>query len=137
MNRVLCSLLFTSSLAIPCQAADLELHVINITELKGMLFWALFDSEEGYSENTSPVMSARNRVQAETLTITLHDLPEGRYAVRLFHDANGNGELDSNMLGIPKEGYGFSNGAGKFGPASYEDAAVDVAGDAHIEIRLR
>jgi uncharacterized protein (DUF2141 family) len=57
--------------------------------------------------------------------------------VRLFHDSNGNGELDRNMLGIPREGYGFSNDAGARGPASFEEAAVSIDGDARIEVPLR
>ena len=137
MIRPLSSLLLALAISLPCQAADVELYIDNIQEIKGALYWAVFDNEDDYEADTSPVMSAQNRVQAKTLRITLHDLPAGRYAVRLFHDANGNGELDSNMLGIPKEGYGFSNGAGKFGPASYEDAAVDVNDDSRIDVRLR
>lgn len=35
------------------------------------------------------------------------DLPPGRYAVSVYHDANGNGRLDT-VAGIPREGFGFS-----------------------------
>lgn len=37
------------------------------------------------------------------------NLPKGRYAVRIFHDENNNGKLDTNFLGIPKESWGTSN----------------------------
>ena len=51
-------------------------------------------------------------------------------AVAAFHDADGNGELGTNILGIPTEGYGFSNGArGFMGPPSFEDAAVTIGSD--------
>jgi uncharacterized protein (DUF2141 family) len=33
----------------------------------------------------------------------------GLYALVLYHDANSNGKIDRNLLGIPKEGFGFSN----------------------------
>jgi uncharacterized protein (DUF2141 family) len=37
------------------------------------------------------------------------DIPPGTYALAVIHDENMNGKLDTNWLGIPKEGYGFSN----------------------------
>ena len=84
------------------------------------------------------------RVQASGLvepgaSIALGDLAPGRYALFAMHDANGNGDLDRNLFGIPTEGYGFSNGAtGTVGPPSFDAAAVSVpsAGPARIVIRL-
>ena len=47
-----------------------------------------------------------------------------------FHDENGNGELDRNVLGIPTEGHAFSNDAtGRMGPPAFADAAVTVGSD--------
>ncbi len=37
------------------------------------------------------------------------EIPRGTYALAVFHDENMNGKLDTNWLGIPTEGYGFSN----------------------------
>ena len=57
----------------------------------------------------------------------VQDLAPGRYALSAFHDENDNGELDTNLMGIPSEGYGFGNDASAaFGPPSFEAAAVDV-----------
>jgi len=59
------------------------------------------------------------------------DLPEGEYAIAVYHDANGNGKMDSNLMGIPTEDYAFSNNAvGKMGPPSYDQAkfALPAAG---------
>jgi uncharacterized protein (DUF2141 family) len=39
----------------------------------------------------------------------------------VFHDENKDGELDTNILGIPSEDYGFSNNVSSwFGPPSWE-----------------
>ncbi len=137
MKRAIASVFLAVQSVNPVHAADVELEVTNITEQRGAIYWALFDNAEAYSTDGAPVVSSQNKVLGETLRITLHDLPEGRYAVRLFHDANANGEMDSNVLGIPVEGYGFSNNAGKFGPAGFEDAAVTVTQSVKIDIRLR
>lgn len=138
MNRpyLLCNALILAS-AVSAQAADITIHVSQISEPEGMVHWALFDSAEAFDEGGVPVISARSKVADSTLSTTVHGLPPGRYAVRLFHDSNGNGELDRNMLGIPSEGYGFSNNAGSRGPASFEDAAVAVQSDTTIEVPVR
>ena len=53
----------------------------------------------------------------------------GVYAVGMLHDENNNGKMDTDMLGIPKEGYGASNDArGSFGPPSVNDARFSYAG---------
>ena len=51
-------------------------------------------------------------------------IPFGKYAIKLFHDANNNDKLDLNLLGIPAEAYGISNDArGMFGLPGFAEAA--------------
>jgi len=56
-----------------------------------------------------------------------------------YHDENDNQKLDRNELGIPSEGYGFSNGAtAKNGPPQFKQAAVSVgATTVPVQITLR
>ena len=62
-----------------------------------------------------------------TVRVIFADVAPGAYAVAVFHDADGDGELAQNFLGMPTEGYGFSNGAvGFMGPPSFADAVVTV-----------
>lgn len=69
--------------------------------------------------------------------IPLGDLAPGRYAFFAMHDANGNGDLDRNFLGIPTEDYGFSNGArGVVGPPSFDAAAITVRGGAPTRVEI-
>ena len=65
-------------------------------------------------------------------------LQPGDYAVSLIHDENGNGKLDTNFLGIPKEGVGFSqNPKISFGPPSYVASKFDMAADKTESIRMK
>lgn len=130
-------LLLALLLARAATAADLTVTITHIDEPGGEVRWALFDSAEDYKAEANPVLSARSRVDGDRLRFTVHDLPSGRYAIKLYHDANANGKLDSNRLGIPTEGYGFSNNAGRFGPPPFEKAAVALKDDLQIAIRLR
>ena len=53
----------------------------------------------------------------------------GTYAVAVFHDENSNGKLDTNFLGIPREGVGASNGArGHLGPPKFDAATFRFPG---------
>jgi uncharacterized protein (DUF2141 family) len=55
--------------------------------------------------------------------VEFDSLKYGEYAVRVFHDKNENEEIDTNVLGIPTEDYGYSNNASAwFGPPSWEKA---------------
>jgi uncharacterized protein (DUF2141 family) len=71
------------------------------------------------------------------VSYTFKDLEKGTYAIKLFHDVNNNGKMDTNMFGIPQEGYGFSNNVGKFGEPDFIDAAFAVDGISAIEIIVR
>lgn len=62
------------------------------------------------------------------VTVTVPDVPPGRYAVQVFHDENGNVTVDRGLFGIPLEGIAFSNDAPiRFGPPDYKVAEITVA----------
>ena len=61
----------------------------------------------------------------------------GRYAAVIAHDENGNGRIDANLIGIPKEGFGFSNNVKPFLSApSFKKAGFAVTGDTTVTIRV-
>jgi uncharacterized protein (DUF2141 family) len=45
----------------------------------------------------------------DEVVVKFEKVQPGIYAIAVFFDKNGNGILDKNFLGIPKEEYGFSN----------------------------
>jgi uncharacterized protein (DUF2141 family) len=68
------------------------------------------------------------------LTFTV---PAGVYAVSAHHDANNNHRMDTNFIGIPKEGYGVSNDArGRFSAPKFADARVTVARDTTLIVHM-
>ncbi|MEO1023251.1 MAG: DUF2141 domain-containing protein [Bacteroidota bacterium] len=101
--------------------ASFTLDIEGIKKATGEVRIAMFDSEQKYKKD--PVYAVVVAVDSNTVSWTVPDLPFGKYAIAVYHDKNTNGKLDTNLLGIPKEQYGFSNNArGKFGPASWKDA---------------
>ncbi len=63
-------------------------------------------------------------------------LAPGRYALSTYHDENGNGRLDANVLGMPTERYGFTGGPASMGAPSFDQAAVDLRADTVVSVTL-
>ena len=61
----------------------------------------------------------------------------GEYTIKIYHDENGNGIHDKNILGIPKEDYAFSNNAvASIGPPDYEKAKFELKNNLIITINI-
>ncbi len=115
----------------------LVVKVKNIKQSEGTVRVALFNSEDSFLDKAFQTKSVK--ANGTEVSIEFTDLPAGEYGLSVFHDANDNGELDKNFVGIPKEGFGFGNNAmGTFGPPSFEKAKVklDSASLSH-EITLK
>lgn len=109
------------------ERSSFQLTIEGIDEEVGEVRIAIFDSESAYNEKEDPIHAVVLDVNNTTLEWNDDDLPYGNYAIAVYHDKNTNGELDTNLLGIPKEAYGFSNNArGRFGPASWGDAHFTI-----------
>ena len=84
---------------------------------------ALCNSSENYKDHKSPFIGKTVSIDKNIAVIEIDDLPFGEYAIKAFHDEDANDDLNTNILGIPSEDYGFSNNArGLFGPPSWEEA---------------
>jgi len=120
------------------EGATLRITVENLKNDKGQVVIAIFASKEDYLKK--PVGEAAVRIRANlTAETEFADLPAGDYAVAVYHDKNGNGDLDT-FFRVPREDYGFSNDArSPFGPPSFAAAAVALGDgeDVHITIRSK
>jgi len=101
----------------------LELKIDGFQNNLGKARIALDNSEEGYNSRGESLRGVKEKIVNRNCTVFFEDLPYGEYAIKVFHDKNDNQKLDKNLLGIPKEAYGFSNNArGTFGPPAFEKA---------------
>jgi uncharacterized protein (DUF2141 family) len=130
---------FALGLALPlvAAAADLRVAVSGGPAAPAVLYVALFDSAEAMAAN-EPLASQKLPMHDGVAQLVFAGLAPGRYAVKTFTDENGNGRLDTNLVGLPTERYGFSNDAvGRMGPPDFEAAAVTVDTDRSIGLRQR
>ena len=138
MNRLSAAIVTaTTLLASAAQAADLTIDVQGVAEAKGKILVAVYDKSEGWLKKA--VKATRVDAVKGSTIVTISGLPEGTYAVSLYHDLDENGKLESNAIGIPTEPIGFSNDAmGAFGPASFDDAKVKLPAEgARIVVTLK
>lgn len=116
---------------------NLEVTIKKVHQKKGgTVRVALFNNSDSFLKKPVKVWEERvNDMEVKALFI---NLDEGEYAISVFHDTNDNRKLDTNIMGIPSEPYGFSNDVmGAFGPPSFERAKFKVEGGTRTVIHLR
>lgn len=121
-----------------CQADRLTVNITGLRSDKGKLYLSLYNSAKGYPKDaTVAYRLAFTEIHNGKATVTLTGLPSGTYAIACYHDENDNGKLDTNFMGIPKEGTGASNNAkSSMGPPKFRDAKFQLAGDTTLTIRM-
>jgi uncharacterized protein (DUF2141 family) len=108
---------------------SLEIVFSGLENDRGTAAIGLMNSADHFENDTAAFRSATPAIKNGEATASFHDLPYGRYAVKIYHDENANGKLDTNFVGYPKESFGFSNNAmGRFGPPTFEAASFEIAG---------
>jgi uncharacterized protein (DUF2141 family) len=107
----------------------LLLEISGLKDKEGDIYVAVFDSEHTWLGDDTVLqqkVDIQSSLRGEMVT-TEAQLPVGEYALSVFYDENGNGDLDTNFIGIPKEPIALSNNAKmRFGPPKYEDAKFDL-----------
>ncbi|MEM7000060.1 MAG: DUF2141 domain-containing protein [Pseudomonadota bacterium] len=117
-------------------AETLTINIEHVHTDEGVVMLQIMSGEEEFKGEATPVASIMQRAQNGAMSYQT-TLPPGTYAVRIMHDVNGNGELDANFIGIPREPWAFSNNAtGNMGPPSWDDVKFEVKGDTVQDLRL-
>lgn len=128
-TSALIALIASTLVATPlASASDLTVNVEGIAQAKGSIMMGLFD--EATYNGDGAVTGANLKVEGDSVTAVFEGLAPGEYAVRLYHDVNDDGEMNTNPFGMPTEPYAFSNDAkGRFGPAKWDAAKFTVEAD--------
>jgi uncharacterized protein (DUF2141 family) len=141
------ALVVSSPVAAPMMMAQdtvgskLIIRIVGAKNSNGQVAIALFKGESGFPGDKSKAFRTL-QIKIDPVTkiaeVTLPDLPRGAYAIAIFHDENLNGQLDKNLFGVPKEGYGFSNISKKaMGPPKFTDASFQLdRPEQSIEVKL-
>jgi uncharacterized protein (DUF2141 family) len=122
--------------------AGLTMHFIGLKFSQGAVMVAVYNSEAAYENSGTASDTATRTLKLEikdgTAVTTLEGLPPGEYAIKAFHDLNGDAKLNTNLFGIPTEPVAFSNDAPvhMHAPSWKETVFVVRAGDNAISIHI-
>lgn len=121
----------------PCPGIHVE--ILNIESSTGAVACALFESPAGFP--TEFLQSATNimmrNMRDTQARCNFLDIPPGTYALAVVHDENMDGKLNTNFLGVPTEGYGFSSGAkASMSAPSFEAASFSYDGQ-NLDLTIR
>lgn len=104
----------------------LTVLVENFDDAQGTIKIGLYNSEETYMGKSFKSVSSEVD-NTKQVKLVFENIPNGQYTFSMYHDLNGNGQLDKNFLGIPSEDYAFSNNAdGRFGPPEYAECVFEI-----------
>jgi uncharacterized protein (DUF2141 family) len=131
MTVLVCELVLQAQVVI---AGDIEIQISGVEGAAGELRVAVYSSADGFLEPDRFSLGIRTQLKSladpSQVLIRVNGLQPGRYAVTCYHDEDGDGERDSNLIGIPTEGYGASGESKRvMGPPSFEDAAFEVGSE--------
>lgn len=118
------------------RTGKLIVTINNVRSDSGQVRIALFNSPETYLKNS--FRSERMSATGQNCVFVIDQLPYGEFTFTVHHDENANGKMDKNFLGMPKEGYAFSNDArASFGAPSFGDCTLKLeASEMSVLVKL-
>ena len=110
-------------------SGTIEVQCQGLARKAGEIVYALYDSAESFPSEDKVFAATYARVDDSSVKCRFNGIPRGRYAVAAFHDEDGDRKLKT-VLGMPREGYGFSNDArpSRLGPPKFSQAAFNFDG---------
>ena len=123
--------------SVQVKPVKLSMTFKGLRNTKGKILVGLFNSEKGFPKEADAALKRISVTLEERVVprIEISRLSPGSYAVSALHDENDNQKLDTNWIGIPREGVAASRDAkGSFGPPKYRDAVLEISHDQEIEL---
>ena len=118
----------------------LNIEITGIKNKQGQICLSLFNKHHGFpNDGNNAIQTSCIKVTDIKERVTLTNLAPGSYAIAIFHDENNDGILNFNWVGIPTEGFGFSQNPPILkGIPKFKDSAIIVSdSEINIEIKLK
>jgi len=126
-------------LSLPTLAGEVHAAIDGVHSAKGHIVCGIFRSAKGFPKETRRAFKLLSLpANSAGVLCAFSDLPAGTYAISVFHDENDDGVLNTNFVGMPREGYGFSNNhTYAMHPASFEESHFTLGAQAAAEVHIR
>jgi len=121
----------------PPEVTMIHVEVDGLRNDKGQVFCSIYSSAEGFPKNRNKaVAQVSSPISNKQAVCDFSGVTPGTFAISVFHDENSNGKLDTNFMGIPREGVGASNNAkGHLGPPKFDAASFHFVGK-RLEMKI-
>ncbi|HPG73552.1 MAG TPA: DUF2141 domain-containing protein [Bacteroidales bacterium] len=139
LKKTALSLIFSVMAAMAFAQSDCLLVVVhNLRSTSGVVRYALYNENNTFASYTDVLREGVAEVKSGTVRILICDLPDTDYGICLLHDENNDGDMNFNALGIPKEGFGFSNDAKvHLSPPKFNACRFIKKGETAIRVKMR
>lgn len=119
------------------QTYTLSISIPNLNSREGEIQIGIYNKKENFPKVDKQFKVIYLRADKFQGVCTVKDLPKGEYAIAIMHDKNYDKICNTNFLGIPQEGYGFSrNYKPKLSAPSFDDCKLNLARNLSITIEL-
>ncbi|MCS5421744.1 MULTISPECIES: DUF2141 domain-containing protein [Psychrilyobacter] len=114
-----------------------QIEVVNITDKKASVYIVVFDHKDGFPFKGEKGIFKWKGTPAEAEKGVSTGLPDGNYAVAVFQDTDGNGELTKWFFGKPREPYGLLGAVEKpKKKPDFSENSKKISRDSVLQIRL-
>ena len=104
-----------------------SVEVTGLVKGRGYVYLGLYNKKNGFLNENASFANGKVKVAGTVATYIFNDLPAAEYAVAVYQDENNNGKCDRNMIGYPKEAFGFSkNFKPKLSAPKFDEVKVRV-----------
>jgi uncharacterized protein (DUF2141 family) len=134
------TILFFSSFAPETEKSTITVEIDNIKTSTGQIIISAYTSEKEFTDNPKYFYRFdKKNVQNGKLKCVIKDLQPGKYSFTLLDDTNKNDKMDYNFVGLPKEGYGFSNNlkASIKGAPNYNECLVNISQSSLLKMTMQ
>jgi uncharacterized protein (DUF2141 family) len=109
-------------------SGSLEVRIEGVSSDKGTVYASVYLSDQGFPGVKDAAFDFSSvPAQDGSVVLTFNSVPAGPIAIAVLHDENGDEKLSFNLIGYPKEAYGFSqNPKSMFGPPDFVEAAITL-----------
>ena len=108
----------------------------NVEHDRGYIDVKIYDSKDSFLKEDEAVEAVRKKVNKGEVVVPLTKIHEGKIAIVVYHDEDGDGELKTGLFWRPKEGFAFSNNYSPKGPPKFKKAAIILEHGVPVEIEL-
>lgn len=125
--------------AAKAQTQNVQVTITGIKSDKGQILLNVYKDQETFSKDKpfKKIMVAK-KLLSNGSTIVEVPLEPGTYGITLLDDEDSNGDMNKNMVGMPKEGFGFSNFfLEKMKRPAFDDFKIQVAAGQQNKAEIR